>query len=195
MLDVLDTHHGQPHSIRRDHVYDDCIKLYSENLEHILKEFPFRVSYVGEQAIDTGGVSRDMYSAFLDSAYINVFDGGNILVPAVHPGADMTNLPILGAILSHGFLSSSFLPIRLAFPVIASVLLGLSVEVPDVIIMDSFVDFVSSYEGTILKEALQLSHTTVSSFNKLLMKNGCASLTNTLLLTMMYATQVRYYVD
>ena len=151
--------------------------------------------YVGEQAIDTGGVSRDMYSAFWDSAYINVFDGGNILVPAVHPGADMTNLPILGAILSHGFLSSSFLPIRLAFPVIASVLLGLSVEVPDVIIMDSFVDFVSSYEGTILKEALQLSHTTVSSFNKLLMKNGCASLTNTLLLTMMYATQVRYYVD
>ena len=105
-------------------------------------------------------VSAEIYTQPFGTVHtsMSLMAPGNILVPAVHPGADMTNLPILGAILSHGFLSSSFLPIRLAFPVIASVLLGLSVEVPDVIIMDSFVDFVSSYEGTILKEAMQLSH-------------------------------------
>ena len=57
-------------------------------------------------------------------------------------------------------------PIRLAFPVIASVL-PICRGVPDVIIMVPFVDFVSSYEGTFLKEALQLSHTTVSYMESL----------------------------
>lgn len=87
-----------------------------------------------------------MFSAFWEGAYL---DGGNLLIPAVHPGVDMTNLPIRGAILSHGFLSSRFIPIRVAFPIVASVLLGPSVEIPDVTIMDSFVDFISSYEGKI----------------------------------------------
>ena len=162
MIDTLDTHQGQPHSVRRAHLYEDCLQLYSENLDRILKEFPFRITYVGKRAIDTGGVSRDMFSAFWECAYLNVFDGGNLLAPAIHPGIDMSNLPVLGAILSHVFLSSSFLPIRVAFPILATVLLGPSVKIQDMIIMDTFVDFVSSYEGKILKEALQESQTKLS---------------------------------
>lgn len=82
--------------------------------------------------------------------YLKVFDGSYLLIPAVHPGLDMTPLLVLGAILSHGFLSSSFLSIRMAFPIISSVLLGPLVEIQDAIIIDSFVDFASLYEGRIL---------------------------------------------
>ena len=64
---------------------------------------------MGEKAIDTGGVSRDMFSAYWECGYLNMFDGSNVLVPAVHPGIDMNNVQVLGTILSHGFLSTSFL--------------------------------------------------------------------------------------
>lgn len=61
--------------------------------------------------------------------------------------------------MSHGFLASSFLPIRLVFPMIAAVLLSPSVQVPDAIIMDFFVDYVGLYESGILKEAILISCT------------------------------------
>ena len=63
--------------------------------------------------------------------------------------------------MSHGFLASGFLPLRLAFPVVAAVLFGPSVEVPDAIIMD---DYISSYEGGILKEALKVPWPPTSSY-------------------------------
>lgn len=49
-----------------------------------------------ERAINTGGVSQDMFSSFWEHAYIAAFDGGNLLVHTVHPGTDMAKLPVLG---------------------------------------------------------------------------------------------------
>lgn len=128
--------------------------LYTSRLEQVLKEYPFRITYKNEKAIDTGGVSRDMFSAFWEIAYIKAFDGGNVLVPASHPSVDMGRLVILGTILSHGYMSSGFLPIRLAFPVMCSILLSPLCHVPDQMIMDSFIEFISTYEGAILRNAL-----------------------------------------
>lgn len=65
------------------------------------------------------------------------FDGGNLPLPAAHPGTGMSKLPVLGAIMSHGFLTCSVLPIRLALPVTAAALLNPSVQMSDAIIMDS----------------------------------------------------------
>ena len=47
------THQGLGRAFRRDHVYDDVIETYQDNLEDILKEFPFQVRYT---AVDIGGV-------------------------------------------------------------------------------------------------------------------------------------------
>ena len=74
---------------------------------------------------------------------MKAFDGGNLLVPAVYPGTEIADMPILGTVMSHGFFASGFLPLRLAFPVVAAVLFGPSVEVPDAIIMDSFVAYIT----------------------------------------------------
>ena len=134
-------------------LYEDCITLYKEKLPVLIKEFPFHITYVNERAVDTGGVSRDMFSAFWELAYMRDFDGGDTYVPVVHPHTDPSHYKVLGSILSHGFMSTGFLPNRLAFPVIA--LLGLDVTFADDIIIDSFVDFLSTYKNSIIRDALK----------------------------------------
>ena len=158
-MDTLDTHHGLPHCVRREYLFEDVIELYKNKREQVLNEFPFQISYDKEKAIDTGGVCRDMFSAFWEDAYLRAFDGGSVLVPAVHPHVDMTIYPVLGTVLSYGFLSCGFLPIRLAFPVIAAIVHGPMVNVPDHILVKSFAAYLSSYESSVICEALQLVRT------------------------------------
>ena len=126
-MDTLDTHQGLPHEVRQHHIFEDCVQLYTENLHNILQEFPFRIHYMDKRAINTGGVSRDMFSSFWEHAYIAAFDGGNLLVPAMHPGTDMAKLPVFGGHNVPWILACSFLPIWLAFPIVAAVLLSPSV--------------------------------------------------------------------
>ena len=54
--------------------------------------------------------------------------------------------------MSHGYLACGILPVRLAFPVLAMSLLGPSVEIPDEILMESFVDYMVFYEANILRD-------------------------------------------
>ena len=51
-----------PHVIRRSNIYDDVLKLFCN--EGALKEFPLRIQFQDEIAVDGGGVCRDMFSAF-----------------------------------------------------------------------------------------------------------------------------------
>ena len=64
----------------------------------------------------------------------------------------------------HSFMTSGMLPNHLAFPVIASTLLGSDVVFPDSIVVDSFTDHVSRYKSSIFCEALVLSNTPISQF-------------------------------
>lgn len=170
---------GDTHSIRRDYVFDDIIELYESN-PSVVKEFPFTVRFKDERAIDAGGVARDALSAFWEHAYITMFDGGSLLIPAVHHKVDMNKFPILGKIISHGYLVCGHLPLRIAFPVIASSLLGPHVKIPDEIILESFVDYLVQYEGQTLKKAFQaaavsskFSQQLSSELLSLLSRHGC----------------------
>ena len=99
-----------------------------------------------------------MFSAFLDIAYLRLFDGGNSLTHAVHPHMDMSIYAVLGSIISHGYLSTGCLPIRIAFPMLLACLKGPDATIKDNILLDSFMDYVSSYEESILRKTLN-SHT------------------------------------
>ena len=146
-------HRGDVHEIRRHEVYQNVLDLYHNN-PRIFTEYPFRVKLVNEMAIDAGGVSRDMFSAFGVDAYVSAFDGCNSLVPQAHPHIDIGILfPVLGTILSHGFLATGMLPVRIAFPVIAAVVLGPMVDISDSAYISSLADNVSLYEGSLLKRA------------------------------------------
>lgn len=113
--------HGIPHSIRRSDVFADVISMYQDNISELLQEYPFRVQFEGEKAIDVGGVARDMYSVFYEEAYKKYFDGNVLLSPIVHPEMNTPVLSTLGAIVSHGYLVTGVLP---AFPCLAQCLLG-----------------------------------------------------------------------
>ena len=101
-------------------------------------------------------------------AYIKDFDGGSTYIPSVHPHADMSHYTVLGSILARGFMSCGLLPNRLAFPVVACTLLGCDVVIPDAILIDSFVDYVSSYESSVFREALQVSKGSEATFTPVL---------------------------
>ena len=164
MLDSLNTKHGLPHLLSRDNLYEDCIELYKCKLRDIIQEFPFRIAFANEKAVDTGGVARDMFSSYWELSYVHDMDGGSTFIPVVHPHTDIPHYEVLGSILSHGFMACGFLPIRLSFPVIAHTLLGCDVAIPDSIIVESFVDFVSVYESTVFHDALKMSYESESTF-------------------------------
>jgi len=77
------------------------------------------------------------------------------LTPAVHAYVDSTSLPQLGKVLSHGYLSCGFIPVRIAFPTLATSLLGPTVDVPLHIMVQSFQDYLSSVDRATVQEALR----------------------------------------
>lgn len=147
--------YGIPHEVTRANLYEDAIALYREEGENIMQEYPFRIKFKGEKAVDYGRVSRDMLSGFWEVAYQTVFDGGSLLTPLVSSDTDMNVLPTIGTIISHGYLACGFIPVRIAFPCLAAVLLGPMVTIPHHILVDTFVNSLSAFEAGKLKTAMQ----------------------------------------
>jgi len=86
-----------------------------------------------------------------------MFDDGTLLIPAVHHQVEMEKFPLLGAIISHGHMACGFLPAQISFPILAAVLLGPFTKVSDKIIVESFIDFLVTHDGEVLKKALVAS--------------------------------------
>jgi hypothetical protein len=57
----MSTQTGPPHLLRRVHIYNDMMEL-SKNTD-IVMQHPFRVHFEGEMGIDTGGLTREAFSA------------------------------------------------------------------------------------------------------------------------------------
>ena len=138
--------------VKRGNICDDVMTLLSN--DKVLAEFPLRIKFFGELANDSGGVCRGMFSAYWEEAYKHFFDGSSLLTPVLYPHVDMSVLPQVGAALSHGYLVCGFLPIRITFPALACILLGPTAEVPSAIQVEAFADSLSSFEASVVKEAL-----------------------------------------
>jgi len=141
--------------VKRSNIFEDVVNLYGKEAVHLLGESPLRLEYHNERALDTGGVKRDVFSAFWEEAVVKLFDGGSAVIPVVTPHSEMMTYSIAGTVLSHGFLEAGFLPLRLAFPVIACAIKGPLTEVPDHYLLDSFFDYLSSYEADIVQKGLK----------------------------------------
>ena len=145
---IPDTHR----SVRRSHLYDDVLKIFSD--ERIMCEYPLDIKFEDERAVDFGGVSRDMLSGFWEEAYRKIFDGCSLLTPVIHPQVNTQVLLLIGRILSHGYLASSFLPVRITFPTLACIFLGPNAVISDDILLDTFPDCLSEYESGVVQECL-----------------------------------------
>ena len=132
------------------------MSIYQKDFKALETEYPFCVRFSGEKAIDTGGVACDMFSAFFEECYVKLFDGGSLLCPVVHSHIPVSKFPTVGTIISHSYLTTGYLPIRIAFPCLAAILLGPSVDIPENFFIKAFVNSVSTHKAGIFKEAFTI---------------------------------------
>jgi len=64
-------HRGVTHVIKRSSLFEDTIAMFSDL--NTLSEVSLTIKFAGEMAIDTGGVARDLLSAFWEEAYVFFF--------------------------------------------------------------------------------------------------------------------------
>ena len=167
----------------RLNVYDDVLSLYTVKSEKVLNHYPMKVRFKGELAVDIGGVTRDLFSAFYSEAYLRLFEGTSSLFPANHAGVQMSSFQTLGTIMSHSYLVSGILPDRVAFPCLATALLGPHIAIDEKILEEAFVCSLSTYETGILKEAIAFKgqsfpNVMQSQISTILGSYGCRRLAN-----------------
>lgn len=144
------------HDVKRVSIFTNLLDLYQSNSDIVL-EYPLQMNYVNEQAVDLGGVSRDVMTAFWLHAYEKLFEGSLFFVPAVHPSTDFAKFEVLGKILSHGYLCTGFLPIRIALPTLIAMVLGPSVPITSQLFNQAFYEYLNEVDRSILNRAVQIT--------------------------------------
>ena len=139
--------------IRRSNIYEDVIALYSAFESLPLQQL--NVEFEGENGVDFGGLTKDLFEAFWQEAYRRLFDGSQLLTPVLCPGINPQHFLVLGKILSHGYIIAGYLPIKIAFPCLAGALLGSNVCVPESILMETFMGLLSTVEISTVTSALE----------------------------------------
>ena len=121
---------------------------------------------------------RGMFSSFWQKAYSVMFEGATTLIAMVHPQINMSYYSILGRIISHGYLATGVLPDRIALPTLIALLNGPD-AIPQEIMIDALMDYISATERRSLKQALQASHsshfphTILDEITTILSRFGC----------------------
>ena len=117
-----------------------------------LGECPVFTEFKGELAIDEGGVQEVFFLLFGEK---KLFEGATILTPVVHPQMDMSVFPIIGYVLSHGYLVAGT---HTALPTLMCMLLGAATTVATDILLDLFLDFISASDRQTFKVALSFTN-------------------------------------
>lgn len=138
------------YTIKRDSVYEDVISIYNDG--KILTQYHLTITYDSEMALDDGGVTRDMFSGFWEEAYKFLFEGQSLLIPLIQ--GEMEIITTIGKVLSHGYLASGHMPVRISLPTLLQSLLGPGVDIPKPILIAAFMDYVSSIERDVVRNAL-----------------------------------------
>jgi len=81
-----------------------------------------------------------------------------LVTPAIHPGTNFSLYPVVGKIVSHGYLTAGCLPVRICFPVLAKFLFPRHSfsEFPEAYIQ-TFIESLSLYDADIIRKAFTLS--------------------------------------
>ena len=75
----------------------------------------------------------------------------------------MQAFPILGAVISHAYLTAGVFPDRMASPCLATALLGSSIKIPDSVMRECFFSSLSTYETSVLQNATSCAVTKFSA--------------------------------
>ncbi len=187
---------GEVHVVHRENLYNTVMDLYSNKKDQLLSEYPFYVEFHGEQAVDIGGVSRDMFSAFFAEMYICLFDGSSLLYPAVNASIDLNLFDVIGTILSHAYLLFGIFPDRIAFPCLASIFLGPTTILTDAVLHESFLCSLCVYDASILQRGLAIDNELPFDLQQklltILSSHGCREIPKTENLKRLVVQAARY---
>ncbi|XP_069104523.1 ubiquitin-protein ligase E3A-like [Argopecten irradians] len=140
-------------TIRRDHVFEDLMKLYDNPtiLQHRLG-----VTFAGESGEDAGGLTKDLFATFWERACTRFFTGEDAVVPHLPPhrfAEAASTFPVLGRILCHSLALTRSLPIQICRTVLIQAALGQIVKSKTLLIED-FLLFMSEHERTLTRKGL-----------------------------------------
>lgn len=122
---TLDPVEGVFHSVRRSSVFSDVLKIYGE--KSILREFPiYYFEFEDEMAVDQGS-HEICFLPFGRNPTPRYLMDQLCLFPCL---TDTSILPVVGSIVSHGYLVSGFLPVRVALPCRIGILCGPGASIP-----------------------------------------------------------------
>ena len=154
------------HTISREGVYEDVLKLYVSS--DVLHHYPVMMHFNGEMALDGGGIKRDVFAAFFEEMYCHLFEGSSLVIPLIRPGVSLDTVAVIGAIISHAYLISATLPVRVAFPCLASILCSSYNDhsIPDNVLVEIFIDSLSNYDAIICQRARKEVRMDYSSFSE-----------------------------
>lgn len=156
---------GDSHEVSREDIFSSVITLFRLKHDIIAAEIPLRISFKGERALDAGGVSREMFSAFFEVLYTRHFDGAGLLHPVVNPHVKDSDLRLFGFIISCAYISSGILPMKISFPCLSAILLP-NPEVPDKIFIHGLLESISVHDAEIIREGFK--YTSEPCFSTLL---------------------------
>ena len=138
------------HTVDHNNIYESVLTLFSD--EEVALEYPLVIKFKDLDAIDAGGVQREMFTLFWDSWYTKCFEGGSVLAPILHAQVDYNSLVTIRRIMLHSYLACGILPIKIYLPTLITIFIGVS-NIPDDILLEAFMNYLSIKEQAIINEA------------------------------------------
>ncbi|CAH1113826.1 unnamed protein product [Psylliodes chrysocephalus] len=146
-------------NLKRDEVVETMFDIYKN--EKDICDFKLGVKFIGEDGIDGGGLTNEMFSIFWSSIFANgkYFQGNDVFVPHVpfHKVKKVKNeFQVLGKILGHMILLTQTVPHKLAL----YTLTGLSNKCDDYcqnnsdLLLQDFLLLITTAERRLLHKAL-----------------------------------------
>ena len=156
------------YTVSREGIYQDVLELYGS--DGFLSHYPVAMEFKGELALDAGGVKRDVFATFFEEMYRHLFDGSSLVTPSVRPGV---SLDTVATIISHAYLVSAVLPVRIAFPCLAGVLCGDYSEnsIPGNILVETLLNSFSHYDALVFLQAREEVKKSNTTFSDMVNKN------------------------
>ena len=134
-------------------VLSDVLKLYEDS--SILR-YRLAVKFDGEAGLDSGGVTKDLFCTFWESAWDKYFDGDSVKVPFVAPqniASSKSVFQALGRLLIHGWILTNQIPIRFCEASLITAIHGQD-AVADEVLVQSFYLYISQFERDILQNLM-----------------------------------------
>ncbi|XP_041841968.1 uncharacterized protein LOC121640323 [Melanotaenia boesemani] len=137
-------------TVRRINVVHDVIDIF---MEPEVLNVELKMELKNEKAVDSDGVSREVYSAFWEH-FLEQCEGEDERVPRLRPDFTEQQWQAVGRVWLKGYLDHNIIPIRLSPAFVLACCQGVS-SVDEELLMMSFSRFISGPEQVAVEKALQ----------------------------------------